>query len=168
MPGKLIAFLCLRSQGSLLVEASQPIPQCVPAKLIANRPYNLLWHPVVRLPTSLLSWGFAPFSVFVMKCPFHKDRNLRQSNSCCPIFPPLKFLTSLAAFSTSCRSGFFHPVPLMGFVLQRFSPSASCSTFRYPSLPSVASMTLAFEVLFQPMIRRGCSRFRSRAHSILS
>jgi hypothetical protein len=80
----------------------------------------------------------------------------------------LKFLTSLAAFSASRRSGFFHPVPLMGFALQRFSPPASCSTSRYPYLLSVASMTLASEVLFQPMIRCGCSRFRSRTHSILS
>ena len=168
MPGQLIASLCLRSQGLLLLEASQSIPQCVPAELTANRPYDLLWHPVVRLPTSLLSWGFVPFSVFVTMRPFYRDRSLRRSNSSCFIFPPLKFLTSLAAFSASCRSGFFHPVPLLGFALQRFSPPASCGTSRYPYLPSVASMTLASEVLLQPMIRCGCSRFRSRAHSILS
>ena len=99
--------------------------------------YNPLWHPVARLPTSLLSWGFAPFSVSVAMRPFFKDRSLRLSNSSCSAFPPLKFLTSLTGFSASRSFGFFHPIPLLGFVLQRFSPPTSRSTSRHPSPPNV-------------------------------
>jgi hypothetical protein len=141
----------------------------VSSATVASWRFHHLKHPVAGIPYPPLSWGLFPYSVSNLERPFRECRNTRQRSSSCPAFPPSRFLTSLTIFSAPCLPGIFHPVTLMGFALQRFSPPASLNASRHPYLPSVSSLAgFASEVLLQPVNRLGGSCFQLLTRSILS
>jgi len=141
----------------------------VSSATVASWRFHQLKHPVASIPYPPLSWGLSPYSVSNLERPFRKCRNTRQYNSCCTAFPPSRFLASLTFFSAPSLPGIFHPVTLLGFALQRFSPPTSLNASRHPSLPSVSSLSgFASEVLLQSVVRLGGFCFQSLTRSILS
>jgi hypothetical protein len=149
--------LTLPNASALKVCSSSKLLNClslgVSGDSIADRLFSLPKHPVVSIPYPLLSWGLVPYSALNLERPFNKCLNTRHCDSNRIAFPPLRFLTFLTFFSAPCRSRIFHPVTLMGFALQRFSPPTSLSTSRYPSLHSVSPLRVP--------LPRSCSGRRS-------
>jgi hypothetical protein len=133
--------LTLTNASALKVCSSSKLLNCTSLRVsgnsVADKLFSLPEHPVVSIPYPLLSWGLFPYSALNLERPFIECLSTRQCDSCHTAFPSLGFLTPLTFFSAPCRSRIFHPVTLMGFALQRFSPPTSLSTSRYPSLPSV-------------------------------
>ena len=121
--------------SSKLTRSSFPIHRSVCSCFRVGGPFVPPGTPLPRVPRVDPFLGFLSFQRYRIRCPFldNQQANCRRFHSTGYAFPPMRFLTSLTAFSTEHSTSLFHPASTPRIHSSEVSPSTQSSHFSVPA-----------------------------------